>query len=110
MTHEVRLTEPAAANASGSDVEAKILVASQWTLMWRKFRKHRLAMVGGTVTLLVYLVVVFAEFLAPFPGVAAGWAGRRGTERSYPQRWVKIRADLAADVVIRYRGSVLARR
>jgi peptide/nickel transport system permease protein len=38
--------------------------------MWRKFRKHRLAMVGGTVTILIYLVVLFAEFLAPFPGVA----------------------------------------
>ena len=70
MTDEVRPTPPAAPNASGSDAEAKILVASQWTLMWRKFRKHRLAMIGGTVTILIYLVVVFAEFLAPFPGVA----------------------------------------
>ena len=70
MTNEVRPTEPAAPNASGSDAEAKILVASQWTLMWRKFRKHRLAMVGGSVTILIYLVVVFAEFLAPFAGVA----------------------------------------
>ncbi len=53
-----------------AEAEAKILVASQWTLMWRKFRKHRLAMVGGTVTLLIYLVVLFAEFLAPFPDAA----------------------------------------
>mgnify|MGYP001438271189 CR=1 FL=1 len=30
-----------------AEAEAKILVASQWTLMWRKFRKHHLAMVGG---------------------------------------------------------------
>ncbi len=50
--------------------EAKILVASQWVLIWRKFRKHRLAMVGGSVTILIYLVVLFAEFLAPFRGVA----------------------------------------
>ena len=25
---------------SQPDPEAKILMASQWTLMWRKFRKH----------------------------------------------------------------------
>ena len=49
---------------------AKILIASQWTLMWRKFRKHRLAMLGGSVTILIYLVVLFAEFLAPFEGTA----------------------------------------
>jgi peptide/nickel transport system permease protein len=65
-----RLVEPAAPNSSIPDAEAKILVASQWTLMWRKFRKHRLAMVGGTVTILIYLVVLFAEFLAPFPDAA----------------------------------------
>ncbi len=34
--------------------------------MWRKFRKHRLAMLGGAVTILIYVVVLFAEFLAPF--------------------------------------------
>jgi peptide/nickel transport system permease protein len=70
MTDHVRPTEPAASTSAGSDSEAKILVASQWTLMWRKFRKHRLAMVGGSVTILIYLVVAFAEFLAPFPGAA----------------------------------------
>jgi peptide/nickel transport system permease protein len=61
---------PAAPNSSQPDAEAKILVASQWKLMWRKFRKHRLAMVGATVTLLIYLAVLFVEFLAPFPGDA----------------------------------------
>lgn len=39
--------------------------ASQWKLVWRKFRKHRLAVVGAVVVLLIYLVVIFAEFLAP---------------------------------------------
>ena len=51
-------------------IDESYYVASQWQLMWRKFRKHRLAMVGGMVTILIYLVVAFAEFLAPFPGVA----------------------------------------
>jgi peptide/nickel transport system permease protein len=39
--------------------------ASQWRLVWRRFRKHRLAMVGSVVVGLIYVVVVFAEFLAP---------------------------------------------
>ncbi|NJN80821.1 MAG: ABC transporter permease [Caldilineaceae bacterium] len=49
------------------DIESSVSVASQWQLMWWKFRKHKLAMIGGTVTILIYLVAAFAEFLAPFP-------------------------------------------
>ena len=44
----------------------KVLIAGQWQLIWRKFRRHRLAMVGAVVTILIYLVAIFAEFLAPF--------------------------------------------
>ena len=40
-------------------------VASQWRLMWWKFRRHKLAMVGGLIVILLYLVAIFAEFLAP---------------------------------------------
>src|SRR3954451_21989100 len=47
--------------------EAKVVVAKQWRLIWWKFRRHRLAMIGGVVTILIYLVAIFAEFLAPFP-------------------------------------------
>lgn len=41
-------------------------VVSYRQLIWRKFRKHRLAIFGGVVTLLLYLIAIFAEFLAPF--------------------------------------------
>ncbi len=47
--------------------EARVYVASQWKLMWWRFRKHRMAVVGGIVTVLIYLIALFAEFLAPFP-------------------------------------------
>ena len=47
--------------------EADVFVASQYKLMWLRFRKHKLAMIGGIVTILIYLVALFAEFLAPFP-------------------------------------------
>src|SRR5215210_9425137 len=51
------------------DREAEIYVASQWKLVWWRFRKHRLAVVGTVIVLLIYLIALFAEFVAPFtPG------------------------------------------
>jgi peptide/nickel transport system permease protein len=47
-----------------SVAEERISVATQWQLMWWRFRKHRLAMAGTVVVLLFYLVVVLADFLA----------------------------------------------
>ncbi len=47
--------------------ETKVFVASQWKLMWWRFRKHKLAMVAAVVTLCIYMVALFAEFFAPFP-------------------------------------------
>lgn len=50
--------------------ESSVSVASQWQLMWWKFRRHKLAMIGGIVTILIYLIALFVEFLAPSsPGV-----------------------------------------
>lgn len=51
---------------SADEMEAKVFVASQWQLMWWKFRKHKVAMLGGVVTILFYLVGAFCEFLAPY--------------------------------------------
>ncbi len=59
----------AAANrASGgpsAESDIRIEVASQWQLMWWKFRKHKLAMFGGALVLFFYLLAIFAEFFAP---------------------------------------------
>ena len=52
-------TAPAATAA-----EERISVATQWQLMWWRFRKHRLAMVSTGIVLFFYLVVAFADFLA----------------------------------------------
>ena len=48
------------------DEEAQLFVASQWQLMWWKFRRHRLAMISTVVSLLLYLTAAFAGFVAPF--------------------------------------------
>ena len=47
------------------DLQEEYFLASQWQLMWRKLRRHRLALVGATVLALLYLVAIFAEFFAP---------------------------------------------
>ena len=46
--------------------DAAILTASQWRLMWRKFRKHKLAVASGVVVVGLYLIAAFCEFLAPY--------------------------------------------
>lgn len=40
--------------------------APQWRLVLRRFRRHKLALVGTFVLAILLLVVIFAEFLAPF--------------------------------------------
>lgn len=47
-----------------SAAEERVSVATQWQLMWWRFKKHRLAMISTAVVFLFYLVVIFADFLA----------------------------------------------
>jgi peptide/nickel transport system permease protein len=49
--------------------ETRIDVAGQWQLMWWRFRKHKLALVSGALVIMIYLVAVFAEFLATYSSV-----------------------------------------
>ena len=44
--------------------EQRIFVASQWQLMWWRFRKHKVAVASGAVIIGFYLVVLGADFLA----------------------------------------------
>jgi peptide/nickel transport system permease protein len=44
----------------------RVNVATQWTLMWWKFRKHRLALISAWVVLGLYLAAVFVEPIAPY--------------------------------------------
>ncbi|MBE6974707.1 MAG: ABC transporter permease [Ruminococcaceae bacterium] len=41
-------------------------LASQWTLMWRKLKKHTLARISLVILLILYLGAAFADFLAPY--------------------------------------------
>ena len=46
--------------------EEQVFVASQWRLMWLHFRRHRLAMVGLGVLLVLYGLAIFHPFVAPY--------------------------------------------
>ncbi len=58
MTDQVIALAPEAVRNSDA-------VAGQWKLIWRRFCRHRLALAAGVVILLIYLVALFAEVLAP---------------------------------------------
>lgn len=49
-----------------ANLRGGIEYASQWTLMWMRFRKHKLAVVSMWIVFLLYVVAAFSEFLAPF--------------------------------------------
>ncbi|MBL1422037.1 MAG: ABC transporter permease [Alphaproteobacteria bacterium] len=46
----------------GHDVET----LGHWRLMWMKFLRQKLAVASGIVIILLYMVALFADFLAPF--------------------------------------------
>ncbi|MGQ9629419.1 MAG: ABC transporter permease [bacterium] len=46
--------------------EERIYVASQWRLIWWKFKKHRLAILGAVILFVLYVLAIFCEFLSPY--------------------------------------------
>lgn len=61
-------------NMSADEAQAKIdeakrlkyYSASQWTLIWWRFRRHRAAMVAVSLLCFMGLLGIFAEFVAPY--------------------------------------------
>jgi len=41
-------------------------IASQWQLIWWKFRKHKLALMGSSILAVLYITAIFCEFFAPY--------------------------------------------
>ncbi len=46
--------------------QEKYFFASQWQLIWWRFKRHRLALICGIFLLLMYLSILISEFLAPY--------------------------------------------
>ncbi len=56
-------------NPTGDKKEQKTeeyYIASQWQLMWRKFRKHRVAMTAAPILVFLYFLAIFCEFISPY--------------------------------------------
>lgn len=50
--------------AEGAVVEDRIAVASNWKLVWWRFRRHRLALVSAVVLAMMYAVVLAPDFFS----------------------------------------------
>ncbi len=49
-----------------SSIEERIYLASQWQLIWWRFRRHKLAIASGIILIIIYTLAIFCEFLAPY--------------------------------------------
>ena len=67
MARPETLLDPVPTPVPGAEVTAgdqRIFIASQWQLMWWRFRKHKVAVASAAVIAIFYLIVIGADFLA----------------------------------------------
>lgn len=66
---EAKTTQPVLAPTPPQvdDENLSYEVATQWKLMWWKFRKHKLAIISLFIVFMYYFVALFADFFAPHP-------------------------------------------
>ena len=57
---------PAAGQAAPPDDNERYFIATQRQLIWRAFKRHRLAFVSALALLALYLTMAFAEFMGPY--------------------------------------------
>ncbi|MBC7706938.1 MAG: ABC transporter permease [Rhodoferax sp.] len=55
---------PATPDTAVDNASARLAVASQWQLVWWAFRRHRLAMAGLVVTVILYIIAILPGFFA----------------------------------------------
>jgi peptide/nickel transport system permease protein len=54
------------AEEAGADYEVSLKSLSQWELAWRKFRNHRLALLGAGILLVLVLAALIGPIFMPF--------------------------------------------
>ena len=57
--------DPASPEGMTPELE-RYYLASQWSMMWRRFRRHKIAVLSGVVLLVSYLSILVSEVLAPY--------------------------------------------
>ena len=71
------------------DSEESYYVASQWNLIWRKFKKHKLGLAALPVLISLYFLAAFSEFISAYTPLTYV----RERENVPPQRIHFIRPD-----------------
>ena len=66
MTDQAHLEIRSTGSSIPIESERREQYAGQWTLIWWKFRRNKIALISGAIVLAIYLVAIFADFLAPF--------------------------------------------
>jgi peptide/nickel transport system permease protein len=61
---------PRPKSATTKEAEIRYYTASQFQLMWWKFKKHRLALIGSVILGIFIFIGLFAEFLSPYTPTA----------------------------------------
>jgi len=46
--------------------QERFYMASEWRMVWWKLRRHRIAVLSGVILLIMYVSILFSEFLAPY--------------------------------------------
>ncbi|NLT41151.1 MAG: ABC transporter permease [Anaerolineae bacterium] len=64
MAEDINLTENQVPAEGPEDEAERLFVASQWQLMWWRFRRHKIAMLSVVVVFVLYLIAIFCDFLA----------------------------------------------
>ena len=76
----------------------RVSVATQWQLVWWRFRKHKLALVSAGVLVVFYIVVLFADFLAYADPLAS--EAQRGLIAPQPIRLFDGGRTLSVDTLV----------
>jgi ABC-type dipeptide/oligopeptide/nickel transport system permease subunit len=62
--------QPAAPTAPGGDYEVALESLNQWQLAWRRFKRHRLALVGALILLFMVGLAVLGPIIWPYDPLA----------------------------------------
>src|SRR5256885_1916022 len=107
---------PASATKLGEDLRASAAIhpetrprsSSPWRDGGRRVRRNRLAVAGGAVVVLLCLVAIFADFLAPLPYTKTNFSRlNEGPSRAYPLGTDQLGRDLLSRMIYGARVSML---
>ena len=75
----------AEAEAHDADYEVSLAPLSQWQLAWRRFRRHRLALVGAVIVGTMAFLAVFGPIIWPYDALELNRVSRAGGDPPGPQ-------------------------